>query len=57
MKFWGDGHAEKHPELVAAFIQTCAIDFRTSLTVKAIEEASESIIGELSKVTKALENK
>lgn len=53
-KILGEGYAEKHPELVAAFIQTCAIDFHTCLTVKAIEEASESITYELSQVAKAL---
>jgi hypothetical protein len=35
---FGDGYAEEHPQLVAAFLETCARDFHTSMFVKILGE-------------------
>lgn len=42
----GKGYAAKHPELIGAFIRTCAQDFDTAMMQKRLEElagAGESI--------------
>jgi hypothetical protein len=44
-KQFGDGYAREHPELVAAYMKTCAIDFGTSVLVVAIQEAVEQVAG------------
>jgi hypothetical protein len=33
----GEGFAKKHPELIAAFMQTCAIDFGLSIISRSVE--------------------
>jgi len=38
---FGDGYAKKHPELVAAFMQTAAIDLGTSIIARAIDNMKE----------------
>jgi hypothetical protein len=37
------GYAQKHPELVAAFMQVCVKDMGTSTLVVAIQEAASQI--------------
>lgn len=37
------GYAQKHPELIAAFMQACANDLATSTLVIAIQEAASEI--------------
>lgn len=37
------GYAEKHPELVAAFIRAAATDFATAMSLKAAEDLVTSI--------------
>ena len=33
------GYAKKHPELIAAFMQTCAMDFGAAILAKELAEA------------------
>lgn len=44
-KQFGEGYAKLHPELLAAYMKTCAMDFGTSMLVVAIQEAAEQITG------------
>lgn len=37
------GYAQKHPELIAAFMQVCVSDLGTSILVIAIQEAASEI--------------
>ena len=36
----GKGYAKQHPELIAAYMQTAAIDFGTAIIARAIETLS-----------------
>lgn len=38
-----NGYAEKHPELIAAFVAACASDFNTSMTVSALQDIADAI--------------
>lgn len=49
-KVFYEGYAEKHPELVSAFITAAASDFNTSSTMKVIGDALE-------RITEVLESK
>ena len=40
---FGDGYAQAHPELVAAFMQTAARDFQTAITAQTMQDAAEQI--------------
>lgn len=42
-KQFGNGYAEKHPELIAAFMQTAARDLHTSMTASALQDIAEAI--------------
>ena len=42
---FGEGYAQTHPELVAGYMKTCAMDFGTSVLVVAIQEAVEQVAG------------
>jgi hypothetical protein len=42
-KHFGEGYAQKHPELVGAFMQTSALDFQAGFVGTAIKEAVETI--------------
>lgn len=44
-KQFGDGYAKEHPELLAAYMKTCATDFGTAVLVVAIQEAIEQVTG------------
>jgi hypothetical protein len=47
---FGDGFAKNHPELVGAYIQTCALDYGASMIARALETVGlsiESIAGEI----------
>lgn len=37
------GYAQKHPELITAFMKVCASDFETSTLTIAIQEAASEI--------------
>jgi hypothetical protein len=50
-KYLGDGYAKRHPELIAAFMQTAASDFNAAGFAGAVEDVSESI----ERVAEALE--
>ncbi len=39
----GDGYAEKHPALVSAFIQTCAMDFATAVLASVAQDIGELV--------------
>ena len=39
----GEGYAREHPELIAAYMQTAAIDFATAIIAKEIGEAIEGL--------------
>jgi hypothetical protein len=40
---FGDGYAEKHPELISAFMQTAASDFNTCAYTKILSESAREI--------------
>lgn len=40
---FGSGYAMKHPELVAAFLQTCAIDFATGILAQKLSDIAHAI--------------
>ena len=42
-EMFGRGYAEKHPELVAAFMRTAAQDFHTTIMKAAAEDITEAI--------------
>lgn len=50
-QFW-DGCALQHPELVAAFMTTCALDYRSSTLLVA----AQKIVAGLGDVANAIEN-
>jgi hypothetical protein len=35
---FGEGYAKTHPELIGAYIQTCAIDFAAASVTSALQE-------------------
>ena len=39
-KLLGKGYAKQHPELIAAYMQTAAIDFGTAIIARAIESVA-----------------
>ncbi|MBN1689008.1 MAG: hypothetical protein JW893_07915 [Candidatus Omnitrophica bacterium] len=43
-KRFGAGYAEQHPDLMAAFMQTAALDFMTSFLAKCLQDIDQSII-------------
>jgi hypothetical protein len=46
----GDGYASKHPELIAAYMQTAAIDLGSAIIARTLEKigmAADSIAGVL----------
>ena len=42
-ELFGQGYAIKHPELVAAYIQTCALDYGMSLIASKIDDIASSL--------------
>ena len=40
---FGEGYAKEHPELVGAFIQTCAIDFLAGWLAQEIKSAIDPL--------------
>ncbi len=40
---FGDGYAKKHPVLVSAYIQTCAIDFATGVLAGVVQDFAASV--------------
>ena len=40
---FGEGYAKDHPELVSAFIQTCAMDYATAVLASVVQDVSELI--------------
>lgn len=40
---FGEGYAENHPELVAAFMRTCAQDFHTTIMKVALQDIEAAI--------------
>ena len=47
---FGDGYAESHPQLVAAFLSACKADFGTAVTGAVTQDAAESIAGAIREV-------
>ena len=43
----GEDYAAEHPELIAAYMQTAAIDFATAMFVKTMEQAVEALAIEM----------
>ena len=41
----GKDYARSHPELIAAFMQTSAIDLGTAVIARAVESLSNSLVG------------
>ncbi|MCC6008713.1 MAG: hypothetical protein JJU40_13690 [Rhodobacteraceae bacterium] len=41
---FGDGHAARHPELVAAFLQACAIESAVNAARIASRETNETLL-------------
>jgi uncharacterized protein YukE len=48
----GKGYAKQHPELIAAYMRTAAVDFQAGVIAGALEDISESI----EKAAEALES-
>jgi hypothetical protein len=44
---FGKGYAEKHPELIAGFMQTAALDFMASFVGSAVEEGLRGLTDSL----------
>ena len=44
-KIFGEGYAAKHPELVGAFIQTCAADFHAMYMTNTLDNHNEILVG------------
>lgn len=53
-KVFGAGYAKQHPELVGAFIQAAAIDYKASSDGKVIGEALNDIAESLNSVSAAI---
>lgn len=51
---FGDGYAEQHPMLVAAYIRTAAQDFHTAIVAKTLDEVSQALIDSLDRIGNAL---
>jgi hypothetical protein len=52
----GNGYAKQHPELIAAFMQTSAIDLGTAVIARAIESLSDRLVGALNEMQEAVAN-
>jgi ethanolamine utilization protein EutP (predicted NTPase) len=52
-KEFGEGYAAEHPDLVGAFIRTCAQDCHTTVLVKALQETGSRISSQLSNIALA----
>lgn len=50
----GKGYAKQHPELIAAFMQTSAIDLGTAVIARAIETFSERLASAITETQEAL---
>jgi hypothetical protein len=56
-KVFGEGHAKKHPDLVAAFLATAAADFhscKVTAEAKGVTGALSEIAGSISEVGEAI---
>jgi hypothetical protein len=53
---FGEGYAAKHPQLVAAYMEVAAADFRTSVTLKILEPILGRLAEGVSGVAGALES-
>lgn len=42
-KQMGSGYSKAHPELVASFMQTCALDYMTVILSQTLQEAATDI--------------
>ena len=40
---FGEGYAQNHPELIAAFLRTAASDYNVSIAVQALQGGIESM--------------
>lgn len=47
-EIWGDGYAAQHPELVAAYMQTAAMDFGAGIIAQQIRAGLEEIATQIS---------
>ncbi len=55
---FGEGYAAKHPELVAAFMETAARDFQTGMMAKRIETSGHVFRETITEaITEALSNR
>lgn len=54
---FGEGYAEKHPELLAAFMNTSVRDFHTAAVIKVTGEAVESFAHRLEELASALRDR
>lgn len=52
---FGKGYAEKHPELVGAYIRTCAADFHTAILTQESLPAISEALGRLGEILNELE--
>jgi hypothetical protein len=50
----GNGSAKQHPELIAAFMQTSAIDLGMAVIARAIESLSNSLVGALNEMRQSV---
>jgi len=47
---FGDGYAEAHPELVSAFLRTCAADFGAAVAGAIAQDTAESLAGAIREI-------
>jgi hypothetical protein len=52
---FGEGYAAAHPELVASYMQTCAIDLATAVLARALETGMGAIASSLAEIANAME--
>jgi hypothetical protein len=50
----GNDYAKQHPELIATFMQTSAIDLGTAVIARAVESLSNSLVGALNEMQESV---
>lgn len=48
---FGAGYAKEHPEIVAAFMQACTVDFATVMASNSVDRLADAIHTGLSNMT------
>ena len=51
---FGEGYAKEHPELLAGFIQACAIELHTAIEAKEISDAITAVAEQLNELVRVV---